>query len=327
MNNNNARVGFVMAMIYRRGRKDGLRPENDMPEGQTNSISPRNGHWSIVVGAIAGLVMLVSFQGCKKTIEIPGAVAPGPMVIDGKFDDWKGVPTRLFKDQDAVIGLCTDSSRLYIHFRTRNEQYARLIRRAGITVYVSGDGKENRDFYVRFAEGPDHRDIKRPGEANDSLRNEPNERDERFEQMQPPMVDSALRFVCYQKDVIVEKPIPTDGSQGPAAAYSVWNGFYSYELSIPLEKSEVRYYGVVPQDHKKLVVGLVWGDVEQHRDRADFRPHGDFGGFPGGGGMGGGEPGGMGGEGMRGRHPPGGSQRPEKPEKQELWIKIADVTK
>lgn len=281
---------------------------------------------------VAGMMIgSLGSGGCKRTIDIRGASAPGPIAIDGAFEDWQGVPMQFFKDEDAVIGMCTDSNNLYIHFRTRSQQWARLIKRGGITVYLSGDGQEDKSFYVRYTDGPELSNLPSPQHGDDSVNGKqsverpmPPMGDRRgdFEGMRVPM-DSARRFMCYQKDVIVEKPIPPDGTEGPAAAHGVWQGSYSYELSIPLQKSRVLYYGVPAGDGARILVGLVWANTDQNREGRDMRPPGGGVIAGRGGGPGGGPPGSMGGSGMPGG--PTGGQRPESPEKQEIWIKTRVV--
>lgn len=128
------------------------------------------------------------------------------------------------------------------------------------------------------------------------------------------------RFTCAIKDRIEEKGIPTDGAEGPTAAFGVDQGFFVYEFSIPLDEGGVRYYGIGAKPGDKISVGAFWGDMSELRRRGD-RGGGTRPGGMGGGGMGGrtgGRSGGYGGMGgMR------GGDRPDRPEPVEIWIKTA----
>ena len=122
--------------------------------------------------------------------------------------------------------------------------------------------------------------------------------------------------------------IPLEGARA-AAAY--FNGFYTYELSIPLGSSALQPQAldVGPGDTVRLCVelgGLSKSDREQleeamkerRRGRGGIRPEGGMG--PGGG-MG--SPGGMGGRGGMGGPPGGRGDMDEMFEKQEMWFTIS----
>ena len=260
----------------------------------------------------------------KDTAKMPPTAAPGKIVVDGQFDDWLGVPTNYFKDQNAVVGVCIDKDHLYIHFRIRDAQYARTIKMFGLTVYVDPKGKSKKDFYVKYTDGPDMANMRPKRNPEDTSGGDRQFNPENREGMRPPegkMADSSMRFICYQKDVIVEKPIPLDGSEGPAVASGVWEGFYCYEFSIPLAESKVRHYGPGIKEGTKYSVGFIWGDMGEMRENMRGGPPG--GGSGGGPGGGGGMPGGGGppGGGMRGGPPGGGGDRPDMPKEQEVWVK------
>ena len=90
--------------------------------------------------------------------------------------------------------------------------------------------------------------------------------------------------------------IPADGSAGPAAAFSVDGGFFTYEFSLPLHESAVRSYGLAAVPGQTISIGAHWGGGERgmNQGRSDMggskmgSPVGGGGGFGGGGGRGGG---------------------------------------
>ncbi len=238
------------------------------------------------------------------------------MQVDGNLNDWEGKATSYFEEQSAVIGLTNDSERLYIHFRTKDAKMAGLIRRAGLAIYVDNEGGQKKNFYVKLYDGPDMGAMRpgRDGEPERSPEDIPPEMQDRFKMMGG---DSRKRMVCFVKDRITEMPIAMDGSQGPSAAYDTCWGFYSYEISIPLQESIVRYYGMNSDAGQTISIGAVWGDIDMSEMRKEMgdRPGGMGGSKPGGGGM----PGG----GMPGGGRPGGM---EMPEKQEIWFKTTLAT-
>jgi len=231
------------------------------------------------------------------------------MYTDGFTRDWDGIAMTYFEDEQVSLGMANDSGRLYVLLRTGRQDVARLIRMTGLTLYFDSNGKQKKDFKLFYRGGPD---LKPPrgqdadfggGRGMGGMRPEP-----------PPE-----QFRCYQKDRIIEKDIPTDGTEGPAVGLDTTQGLYAYEFSVPLGESGVRYYGMGAEPGARITVGLIWGDM------SDMPRPGGMGGGRGGG-MGGGPPGGMGGgmgRGGGGRGGKGGGRMGgmKMPEKQEIWIK------
>jgi hypothetical protein len=264
----------------------------------------------------AGFILMA---GCNDQ-EVSCHWSSNPIRIDGKSGDWSGIPVTIFEEQGAVLALANDSENLYVQFRTRDRRWVRTIRRSGLTIYVNNKAKKDKDFFVRFKGGHHLADFQGRQEPVDS--NSAEEHLNPWSRSSIPFnADTTEVFTCYQKDKVIEKPIPLDGSEGPSAGCDTSFGFYTYELSIPLSESTVRYYGIGAAPGQKISIGVEWGGMgDFRRDRPGGMTMGGppGGGFPGGGGPPGG---GMGGRpgGMGGR----GEDRRGSPEKQEVWLKTA----
>jgi hypothetical protein len=240
------------------------------------------------------------------------------MIVDGHMSDWPSENTTFLQEQQAVVGLCYDASRLYIMIRFNKAEWERLIRMSGLTVYLDAEGKKKKDFRVKFVGGP----------SQEQMAGMPVMTNQNTDNITPPGMKDGRQAMenqlfCFLKDVIVEKPIPLDGSEGPAAACGVDKGFFVYEFSVPLQESKVRYYGLDAKPGRPIGVGFVWGEMDRDAMRRSMPDHPEggqppdgMGGMPGG--MGGGPGGGMGG---MPSGPPGGGQMPRMPEKQEVWLK------
>ncbi len=284
---------------YQQARKD-VNADNKNTHQPSGDVAV-----SIRYGAAFGI-------GCKSQ-EMRSCWVDDGIVVDGKIDDWSGLPTTYFEDQAAVVGLCNDAENLYIHLRTKDAKYAGLIKRTGLAIFIDNSGSKNKDFYIKFYAGPDMAEMRprmdRPGGEDGA--EDPSPMMERFGRLS---ADQSDRLVCYVKDRIAEMSISPDGAQGPGAAYDTSMGFYSYEFSIPLAGSAVRHYGIDCKPGQKISIGAVWGEVNRDEMRKSMGDRGDRpegGGMPGGG-MGGGPPGG----GMGGG-PPDGMKMPQK---QEVWV-------
>lgn len=255
---------------------------------------------------LAGLILAT---GCNVQ-EVPSHWSTQPVQVDGKTTDWSNKPMTFFQDEGVALGLSNDAENLCILFRFQDPKWARTIRMTGLTLWLDVNGKKGKNFMIRYKGGPSLARMRAAGEGGD-LDHIPPELNECLMRQEGSSED---RFTCFVKDRIIEKSIPTDGSQGPAASYDTSLGFYSYEFSVPLQESEVRYYGIGAQPGQTISIGAVWGNMSNLRGKGKGRS-----GMNGGrGGMGGGPPdrGRMGG----GRGSKGGG-RMQPPEKQEVWVK------
>jgi len=269
--------------------------------------------WICHVGAWGlGLAIVLSGFGCKSS-ETPSTWVSVPPATNGEIGEWTDLPTTYYEEEEAVLGFANDSSFLYLHFRTRDPKWAETIRVAGLTVYLDPDGGKSKDFYVKFRGGPP---IGNPDEMRQRLGEAGNDRNVPADQMNimaARMADSAMHLTCFVKDVIVEKNIPKNGSEGPMVAFDTSMGFYCYEFRVPLTESLVRYYGLNARPGDRIGIGALWGDMEDFLKSTRDDDGGRGGGM--GGGRGGGKGGGRGGGTGGGR---GG--RSDMPEKQEVWL-------
>lgn len=254
-----------------------------------------------------------------------------PLKVDGDGRDWENYPIKYFRDQEVSIGLANDSANLYVLMRFRDAKWMRTIRMTGLNLYFDNKGGKKKRFTLTYRGGPDPSQLKgldsmgmgqggRRGEMSDEMKNRMEER------MQER---KGQEFVCAIDDLIYDKPIPSDGAEGPRAAATYEDGFFTYEFSVPLKEYVVQFYGIDAKPGSKVGIGLLWGDMSEMKEqmRGDGPPGGGMGGGPGGGMGGGGFPGGGMGGGMGGGPPGGGMGRPsggagrDMPEKQEIWIK------
>jgi hypothetical protein len=279
---------------------------------------------------LCGLWMLLAYSILQfspveaKSLEMKSTWGSTSIKVDGQATDWSNVPSEYLSEQNASIAMCNDAQFLYLMFRTNDTRWAGMIRRTGLTIYLDPTGGKKKDYFIKYKGGPSREELmaqmsKRGGGTTT-----------------PAMMEDALAddedqtpLTCFVKDRIVEKPIPPDGSEGPAAAYDTSKGFYLYEFRIPLVEDSVRYFGIGALPNKPVGVSLVWGDMGDQMKKGGMKMHDDMGGGPmgggPGGGMGGGPGGGMGGGPGGGMGGPEG-QRPNMPKKQEVMIKTTLAT-
>jgi len=269
-------------------------------------------HWQSIsrsaLLAVVALAGVAATTGCKEKINLDSKWAENTVTVDGHGNDWTDLSTSYFPDQEAVIGVANDSTRLYLMVRFRDAKWARAIKTSGLKLEFQTGSKDQKTFTLRYRGGPTPEQIQQvtgrpPSDARPDFPGE----------FRPPESDQRV-FTCYIENRIDEKEIPVDGAEGPVAAFGMDQGLFTYEFSIPLARGEVRYYGLGVGAGKKVTLDATWGDMDEMR-LGRLEPGGFDGGPPGGGMPGGGMPGGG---------PPGGMgrQRPDMPEKQVVRLEI-----
>ena len=266
---------------------------------------------------LALLIMALAPLANGADVKINSVWAPGSIRVDGVRSDWPAGGMTFLSEQEVSVGVCNDTGRVYVMLCFNKPEWARLIRRAGLTIWLDAKGKKGKDFKIYFAGGPSMKQIMETSgqRGEESQRRMPPEMQERMRERDERMVDS---FTCYQKEYFVEEPIPMDGAKGPMAASGIDKGFFVYEFSLPIEPSSVKIYGLGMQPGQTLGVGMVWGEFDRKKMREDM-PERD-------GGM---MIDGIGGGGRRGGMPEGGGGFPggrmdggQMPKKQEVWLKV-----
>ena len=266
--------------------------------------------------AFVGLILM---GGCKNT-EVQSQWSAEPVKVDGEMTEWPSGSTVYFEDPGVQLGLRNDSQNLYILFRFSNQAWAQAIRMGGLTLWLDNSGKKKKDIGIRYNGGPSLSDsgMQKRGMASqggflDSLTPELKER-----LMQWQKKDMADQLQVIYKKSGQEIFIPTNGSSGPAVSFGSPQGTYTYEFSIPLEKSDVSHYGIGAQPGQAISLGLEWGGMSESDRKRVGEERG--GGPPGGGRR---PPGGGGGTPPGGGPPGGGRGGPgmQAPEKQEIWVK------
>jgi hypothetical protein len=265
---------------------------------------------------MAGSILLV---GCKAQ-KVETYWSATPVQVDGQMTDWAGYRTIYFEDSGVQLGLRNDSQNLYVLFRFSNQTWVRAIRRGGVTLWLDNSGKKKKDFGIRYTGGPSisqtqEGEMLDRGGFLDSLT--PEQR-QRFTNMQTA---SAHQLTVIDKNNDEERAISADGSAGPAVSFGSPDGVYTYEFSIPLQKSDVSYYGIGAQPGQAICLGLEWGGAGGRNPTTPRMGGGGEG--RGEGGMGGGRHGGMGGGPRGGMGGGRGGSGAQPPEKQEIWVRTS----
>jgi hypothetical protein len=260
---------------------------------------------------------LVLLPGCGDE-KIESTWMENPIILDGDGFEWPASRLVYVEDVRGVIGASNSDSLLSVMFRFRDDRTARKAMIGGVTLWWSLDGKKSKEIGVRFAGKFDIDEMMTNLPEPDEVGGRGMGRGRRMAPPEPREGPIHDQILLVEQDV----EVPLVGARA-AAAY--FNGFYTYEVSVPLGSSALQPQALDarPGETVRLCVelgGLSKSDREQLEDAMKERMRGDGGMGPEGGmgpsgGMG--PPGGMGG-------PPGGRGRMDEMfEKQEMWFTVS----
>jgi hypothetical protein len=276
----------------------------------------RNVKSILCVGCFLVILSGLAITAHSKNVQWDSKLVTKEVNFEGKRANWPQGSLAFLKDEEVSIGLCNDSLNLYVMLAFKSEQYVRIIRVKGVTLWFDTKGKNKKEFMIKFISGPTNEQI-RAISANNPALIERELPPEVQEQMKGLTRDTVSTLLCFQKDRIIEKQLPLDGSEGPFAKFGIDHGFFVYEFRIPLKESSVRNYGIGAKPDQNLSIGIIWGDFERERTSPKLQ----LGDPQGGGGMM--PPEGMPGDRNQGERGPrkGGFGDKQKALKQEIWLK------
>jgi hypothetical protein len=275
--------------------------------------------------AIRSVVLMVSVlavaaltAGCKPQ-KVESHWAPQPVHVDGQIPEWGDIPLTYFKDSDVQLGLCNDSKNLYVLFCFYDARWARVIRMGGLTVWLDDSGKKNKVLGLRYTGGPPLSELQEsgmPGERETSGRRPAGEREGVLHRQ--ALISNQLTIIDKKRNKTTT--LSADVSRGPIVGSGVVQDLYAYEFSIPLQSAENTDWVMVARPGQAISLGFEWGGMGDRRRVTEDMGGDRAGGGDWGTGPRGGHGGGRGGFGGGGRGGLGGGERPQLPEKQEVWV-------
>lgn len=267
------------------------------------------------------LAILLIIAGCGSD-EITSAWDEGGLAIDGDGSDWSSSGLSYVEDVRGVIGVANTDTTLSLMFRFRDQHTARKAMMGGVTIWWNNEGKKSRDFGIRFAS------TFNPFDMMESMPSPGSGMGRGAEDNFLPK-EGLLHPQRYLIVDDIETPLESLVDQGLKAASTYYNGFYTYEILLPLGSNAHNPYSIVTNRDDNLHLYVELGGMSDE-DRKMLKSAmnermGNRGGMGPGDGMG--RRGGMGGKGgMSGRGgggPGGRSGIGDMFEKEAIWFAIA----
>ena len=174
----------------------------------------------VTAGVLLGII-----SGCKHLqYESRGTV--GEISVDGDVNDWETQSIYQLKSVPASLGLCHDAENLFLLIHVENPIMARNLREQGISLSFAEEDGDQPYLYIHY-------------NGVDTLMSDPSDS---FWQCMTE--DQKIRFQAHRREMrnrirIFQNgkslQIPSDGSEGPAAAMLFQQGAMDYEFKYRYE--------------------------------------------------------------------------------------------
>jgi len=212
----------------------------------------RTALWTIRVLAV---VVLIGAAGCKGA-KVQSHWIDQPVTVDGATDDWSGVAPVISEQDLYSISLSNDGERLNILLVFTNIEWVRAIRADGLTFYFDATAKKSKDVSLCYRGGPTLDMLRNMGAVrrSDSLDIKQLELEARY----PELQRDGFTLVDQKNDM--ERALPVDGSRGPAAAFDIQGGVFTYEFSIPFQRVDKFSYGIGSGFSPEIIIGMKWAE-------------------------------------------------------------------
>ena len=226
---------------------------------------------------IAGCGRPVLFSECRDSV----------ITVDGKYTDWGNARTYYVEKEKVILNLLNDKDYLYICIVTRNIDIEARLMDSGLCLWFDPSGKKSRNFGVRFPIGmmtmgmPMEEEDKAPrewrGEGDRAYEREGEEdRGAGFEK-KLEILEGLQYKLQLVKGPFDKKKAPDSPSKdkpeelfleeadklGIQARIGRQNGYFVYELKVPLAKSARHPHAIEAKAGESIGLGLEIGKALQ----------------------------------------------------------------
>lgn len=222
------------------------------------------------------LISILCIFGCGRP-NLFSAWRDREIVIDGKYTDWGNYTVYYNEKTRIVINLLNDRDYLYICLISRNREIETQLMDSGLILWLDPDGGVNKVFGIRFPVGmramgmpinePEENRTKEWSDEEGREGIEKNARDREFEKRL-----EALEGLQEKLEILTgaldkknkgagqhELSLEESAKFGIEARIGRQNGYFVYELKVPLVKSSQHPYAIETKMDMPIGLGLEIG--------------------------------------------------------------------
>ena len=215
--------------------------------------------------------------GCSQTLNLASTWPARPVVINGKYTDFGDATAYYDERQKVTLNLYNDNDYVYICLISRNREFESRLMESGLMVWFGPDPGKAKTLGIRFpigmkAMGMSLEDgVNRPRgrQGDDAQAGTEDEKTREKERAKERDLEKRLDALVGLQDEleIASGPGPAKegrtklsleaaAKQGIEATLGRQNGYFVYELKVPLEKNDRYQYGIGVKQGMPLALSM-----------------------------------------------------------------------
>jgi len=210
-----------------------------------------------IIGLVASFAILTLCHlnlPAAKTIQSDWAALP--LQIDGMNAEWEGATFTEYNPTKVDYAFRNDAENLYVLFVFKDPRgFMSSIRDTGMTVWLNTEGKNRKDYGIRF------RTVTLSAENYILLREQMS--GQALSDADKAQIMQKKSYTVFHNEVIDknnEDPVPIlVGEKAPAFNMVMGQEVLTYEFKIPLKKGEDQPVGIGTEPGNTIRVGFEWG--------------------------------------------------------------------
>ena len=210
--------------------------------------------------------LAVIVLGLAATVSLPAADPPvlsrwaaSPAKIDGLPDEWREDAVSLEKSVGVEYAFRNDGRNLYILFIFKDPKSLSSIEATGMTLFLSGEGKKQKDYGVRFR--------RRPVSAEELIATMEKQgaplTPEKKQEMRAVKMYNLYAAEAVDKKGEIIPAGPSAAADAPAFHAAKQETNLVYEFRVPLASRDIHPAGVGSGPGGDIKVGFEWGGLTE----------------------------------------------------------------
>jgi hypothetical protein len=195
------------------------------------------------------ILFIVTFLGCSGTKELTSGWTNQELAITGDAAHWKDATTEI-AGPDVSVGVRNDNHNLYIGLITSNRATQLQILALGCTTWFDAEGKKNKTIGIQFPVSGLLQGRRFPARENQ-------------EELQRLITAAQRQLVILGPGEGEQHRMSVQEAKGVEARLGYLDGTLTYELRIPLQKSNDRPYAVNADTTKTILICFETGDLAE----------------------------------------------------------------
>lgn len=223
------------------------------------------------ISVLALVILTAADAATAATEKIDSSPAGGRITVDGDPSDWDEIPVVYLQESLRVFGIAHDEKAVYLMFRFGDRNLASFVRTRGVMLWFNGDGKPNNKKEVFGVRYPGSKEIAleldRHARPESPAAVEESE-DDTMRALRLTLTD--LRQLPGELTVVrmgEKESMDEGGTDGLAAASSIEDGVFCYELRVPFSEIGGKVAATSAGKQREIALGVLIGGLTEAEEK------------------------------------------------------------